>query len=376
MKVLFIARSTLFTVFGGDTVQIESTAKYLLQLDVRVDIRLCNEKIDYASYDLIHFFNIIRPADILKHIRKSQKPFVVSTIFVDFAEYEKRNRTGLFKVVTSVFSSDQLEYLKSIARWVRNGERTQSLEYLWKGHRNAVRNIAGKAALLLPNSQNEYQRFSKHYNISCAYRVIYNGIDPDVFSPKKPSQLRSEKLVLCVARIEGKKNQLNLIKALNNTEYKLYLIGKPAPNHLEYYEECKRIAGNNIHFIGFQPQEELTKYYQEAKVHVLPSWNETCGLSSLEAAYNGCNIVITDKGDTLEYYGEHAWYCDPANISSIFEAVDKAAKAPCNNTDLLRKIGELYNWQKAALETKEAYKSVLRPEKRQAKTFAETKDAR
>ena len=28
-------------------------------------------------------------------------------------------------------------------------------------------------------------------------------------------------MVLCVARIEGIKNQLNLIKALNNTEYQL-----------------------------------------------------------------------------------------------------------------------------------------------------------
>jgi glycosyltransferase involved in cell wall biosynthesis len=356
-------------------VQIESTAKYLRQLDVTVDVRLCNEKIDYAPYDLIHFFNIIRPGDILKHIRKSRKPFVVSTIFVDFSEYEKSNRTGLLKIIASVFSSDQLEYLKSLARWIRNGEQIQSRDYLWKGHKNAVRYVAGKASLLLPNSQNEYQRFSKHYHISSAYRIIYNGVDPEVFSQEKTGHSRNEKLVLCAARIEGKKNQLNLIKALNNTEYKLYLIGKPAPNHLEYYEACKRIAASNIHFIGFQPQETLTKYYQEAKVHVLPSWNETCGLSSLEAAYNGCNIVITDKGDTIEYYGENAWYCDPGDISSIFEAVDKAAKAPCNNTRLLQKIEELYNWEKAASDTNEAYKVVLHSEKQQAKTFAETENA-
>jgi glycosyltransferase involved in cell wall biosynthesis len=258
----------------------------------------------------------------------------------------------LFKIITRFFSSDQLEYLKSLARWIRNGEQIQSRDYLWKGHKNAICYIAGKAALMLPNSQNEYQRFSKHYHISCAYRVIYNGIDPEVFLQKKPNQSRNEKLVLCVARIEGMKNQLKLIKALNNTEYTLYLIGKPAPNHLEYYETCKKIAASNIHFIGFQAQEELAKYYHEAKVHVLPSWNETCGLSSLEAAYNGCNIVITDKGDTREYYDKNAWYCDPADISSIFQAVDKAAKAPCNTTCLLEKIEKRYNWQKAALDTK------------------------
>jgi hypothetical protein len=37
--------------------------------------------------------------------------------------------------------------------------------------------------------------------------------------------------ILCVARIEGRKSQLNLVKAVRNLPYKLVLIGKPAPNH-------------------------------------------------------------------------------------------------------------------------------------------------
>jgi len=36
--------------------------------------------------------------------------------------------------------------------------------------------------------------------------------------------------VLCIARIEGIKNQLNLIKALNDTEFNVLLIGSHAPN--------------------------------------------------------------------------------------------------------------------------------------------------
>ena len=73
MNVLFVVRSTLFTVKGGDTTQVIETAAQLRLLGVETDIKLAGEKIDYSPYDLLHFFNIIRPADILVHIKKSKK---------------------------------------------------------------------------------------------------------------------------------------------------------------------------------------------------------------------------------------------------------------------------------------------------------------
>src|ERR1700754_4165890 len=82
LKVALIARSTLYTVQGGDSFQVKQTARHLQQLGIDADIRLTNEKIDYGTYDLLHFFNIIRPADILYHIRQSDVPFVVSTLLI------------------------------------------------------------------------------------------------------------------------------------------------------------------------------------------------------------------------------------------------------------------------------------------------------
>jgi len=359
MKILMIARSTLYEVFGGDSVQIESTAKYLRKDGIEVDIKLTHEKLHYDHYDLLHFFNIIRPADILKHVRKSKKPFVVSTIFVDFSEYEQNNRMGAVGQLTRFLSGDKLEYAKAIARWIKNGERIQSLEYLLCGHRFCVKKVAMKSSLLLPNSFSEYERFRKRYDIEVPFQVIYNGIDPEIISePGASLPLRNEKLVLCVGRIEGNKNQLNLIRALNNSEYTLYIIGKPAPNHARYFEACKKEAAANIQFKGFVQPAALSDFYRQAKVHALPSWNETCGLASLEAAYHGCNIVITDKGDTAEYYGKHAWYCNPTDPASIFNAVDAAAKAPLQQ-DLKQKIEQIYNWEKAATDTIKAYRRVL-----------------
>ena len=92
-------------------------------------------------------------------------------------------------------------------------------------------------------------------------------------------------------------------------------------------------------------------------MHVLPSWFETTGLSSLESAASGCNIVITDKGDTAEYFGQYAYYCDPASADSILEAVTKAAAAPVNKA-LSELITSKYTWQQAARQTAASYETI------------------
>jgi hypothetical protein len=66
MRVVMIARPNLYSVPGGDTIQIEETASALRALEVEVDI-IISGSIDYKRYDLIHFFNIIDPEDILGH---------------------------------------------------------------------------------------------------------------------------------------------------------------------------------------------------------------------------------------------------------------------------------------------------------------------
>ena len=358
MKVAIIARSTFYSVPGGDTVQAVQTARQLSVIGIATEIRLTNEVIAYEQYDLLHFFNIIRPADILYHSKKAGKPFVVSTILCDYSEYDKHHRKGI-GVVFSQFSADSIEYLKTMARWVLGKDHLSSLSYIWKGQRKSIIEILRTAAMILPNSESEYKRVVQTYTNGTRHSIIPNGVNPNLFE-YDPSIIKDDKLVLCVARIEGLKNQLNLVKALNNTGFKLLIIGAYAPNQAAYYHHCRDIAADNIVFIDHIPQDELVKYYQQAKVHILPSWFETTGLSSIEAALMGCNIVITDKGDAKEYFGEEAFYCDPANPESILSAIVKAGKAP-SNENLRQKILKKYTWSEAALQTKLAYQLAVTP---------------
>jgi glycosyltransferase involved in cell wall biosynthesis len=359
MKVAFIARSSLYSVKGGDTIQIVNTAKYLQQLNVHVDIKLADEKIDYDEYDLLHFFNLIRPADILPHISKAKIPFVVTPLLIDYTEYDKAYRQGFSGKLFRLLSAAKTEYVKTIARWLKGQQKLKSYSYLLRGHNKSIKNIIKNAKLFLPNSEMEYKYMEQLYALSPSYTVIPNGIDNNLFLQSINNDYeKNNRMVLCVARIEGLKNQLNLIKALNNTIYELFIIGDASINQTAYYKECKKLAAKNIHFINHLPQEELIQYYQKAKVHVLPSWFETCGLSTLEAAAMGCNVVVTDKGYTSEYFTEHAFYCDPESPSSIFEKIDIASNT-ASSKKLREKIFSDYTWQNAASKTFNAYKKII-----------------
>ncbi|QQL50870.1 glycosyltransferase family 4 protein [Mucilaginibacter ginkgonis] len=357
MKVAFITRLNLYKIAGGDTVQIEQTAKQLRNIGVEVDILRSIDNIPYHDYDVLHFFGIPRPGDMVTHSRKAKMPFVISTIHCTYGDYYKYNRKGI-GAFFSRLNSDSMEYFKTIARWLVGKDHRPSLHYFLKGQRKSIIEALETANYILPNSESELNRLKEIYTPNVHGLVVTNGINPEKF-PYDPSVRKDDNLIVCVGRIENRKNQLNLIKALNNTQYKLVLIGAPSANQMDYYKSCKDVAAPNVIFAGKAPHDKMVAYLQKAKVHVLASWFETTGLSSLEAGIMGCNLVITDKGDTRDYFRDDAFYCDPADPASIKKAVDEASSAPLSQLLYNRIINE-YTWRKAAEQTLNAYELAIK----------------
>jgi glycosyltransferase involved in cell wall biosynthesis len=357
MKVALISRSTLLTVAGGDTVQITETARHLRLLGVQADILLANQDTDLNNYDLLHFFNITRPADILRHIKKTKKPFVISPIWIEYDRYDKYHRTGIAATLLKKLTPGKIEYIKTVARGLRRKDKFPGIDYLVQGQDKSIHTILAAASMILPVADEEFATLKEKFTFNCAYESIPAGIDTTIFSFTEAAK-KEDNLVLCVARIEGLKNQLQLIKALNNTAYQLYLVGSAAPNQQEYYEACKKIAAPNISFLGYLPQTEIKKLYQRARVHVLPGWYESFGLSSLEAAAMGCNVVITKNGFASSFFGEDADYCDPASPESILAAVDTAAKREYDPS-LIQKIQRNHSWKVVAEKTAAAYYKIV-----------------
>lgn len=366
MKVLFQTRTNLYSAPGGDLIQIEKTKEYLEKLGVSVDISLEFEP-DLKEYDIVHLFNLMDPQDIYLqciNAKKQNKKVVLSTIYGLYTEYERHARGGFAQKIANILSPYQIGYFKIILRHFHEKRFHQGVKkLLFKGYYGLMKDITKNVNVFLPNSNSEMKRVASEFNLkNYNFEVVPNSVDKNIFNDSSVNlnskYLKYKDCILCAARIEGRKSTLNLIRALKNTNYTIVLAGNESKNQKNYVDQVHAEARSNVVFLGSIPHEELKELYQVAKVHALISWMETPGLSSVEAAVMGCNIVVTKKGDTEEYFENYAFYCEPNNLTSIKLAIDNAYNAPFNEA-LKTKILSEYIWEKAASRTIKAYETAL-----------------
>lgn len=361
-RILFQTRNNFFERKGGDTIQVLKT-KELIEKNFGEEFEVVidnNPARDLSDIDIVHVFNLLRPQESLRYIlnaKKQKKPVALSTIYWKSEIFEKRGQIGLRKYIAQIFSYNTLERLRLIYRYYFDNEKHEGTStVIKKGFEAAQKIILDNSDVLLPNGKGEIDLLEKVFSETYDnYVVVPNAIDTGDFIFDK--KLTREGII-CVGRIEPRKNQLNLVKALNGTGIPLYLIGKVNETQRGYYNLIKKVADQNVHFIDEIEPEELTRYYESSKVHVLPSWYDTPGLVSLEAGYYGCNLVVGYDGTTREYFGDNAEYVNPENLSEIREKVLKAYKMD-NTNNLSDIIKEKFIWEKTAEKTVEGYRLLL-----------------
>lgn len=340
MKILFLSRSTLFSQPGGDTVQMEETARGLRDLGVYVDIKLKGDDIDFKQYQLVHFFNIGRPADLIPFLDRIKCPIVISTIWV---QYHRMNRIG-----------SALEYAKVVGRWAKGTDAYPGWKYLYFGQRRSISILAHRAKKLLCTTSSEAERIKANLQPKAEPLVIKPGLHDRFFEPFK-EQPRSG--VLVVARFEKLKNQLAVIEAANELNIPLTLIGNAAKNQQEYFEQCRALAKDHVTFLPYVPSAELINYYRQAEIVVVPSQFETFGLVALEAWSQGCKLILSNKMESAEHFEEKAHFFNPDSTRELIEKLKLALSSEQPNIT----PSELENWKwiKVAEEVKDIYENTI-----------------
>lgn len=366
MKVLFQTRTNLYDAPGGDLVQINNTKLFLEKQGIIVDISL-DFNPDLTGYDVVHLFNLMDPQDIylqMLNAKKQNKKIVLSTIYGLYTEFERKARGGIFQKLANYLSPYQIGYIKLLVRHFYEKRFHKGVYFmLFKGYYKLMKEIVDNVAVFLPNSNSEMERVAMEFKLQhYKYKAIPNSVNKSLFSDneqqKENKYSQFKNCIVCAARIEGRKATLQLVRAVKNTNYTLVLVGNASQNQKHYIQQVREASGDNVVFLGQIPHEDLRDLYKVAKVHALISWMETPGLSSLEAAAMGCNIVVTKKGDTQEYFEDYGYYCEPDDVNSIKSAIDLAYNNPVN-PDLKNKILSQYIWEKTAEKTIEAYQTAL-----------------
>lgn len=360
IKVLLVNRKDAYDRFGGDTVQMCNTQKELIKLGVNCEIALGEQEEDaYLKYDIIHIFNIQTENFTLKEakkVKKLSKRLVISPIWWNYQklmnDIDDNQCSKKVKIVRRIFGKKFVILLKEIKEYFRNIKRKKILDI---------------ADIILPNSNLEVDAlkdtFNKDYKNKC--HVVYNGVE-DKFINSDGIKFNNELIklglkeysyVTQVGRGEIEKNTLYTIKACNSLNIPLVIVGQFTDS--AYEELCRNEATNGrVYFLGRKNTEEVIEINKYSKAHILPSYRETPGLSSLEAAALGCNIVTTIVGSTEEYFKDFVYYCNPNDYDSIKNSIKEAWENERDNR-LSKFIAMRYTWKIAAEQTKASYEVVL-----------------
>jgi len=349
IRVLFVSRPNLITQAGGDTLHLQQNRIFLKKLGIESEI--WDGQQDLSQFNLIHFYGLTRPASIMP-LLKSGLPIVVSSIYVDYSAADRKG-SKLRAFLQRLLGQFGLEYLKLLGRALKGRETFPSWAYLSEGQKGSIRKILDSCDYLITASNAELGQIVKDFPFAGRHSIVQLGTEH--LPPLNP--VTDKKGVLCVARVEPLKNQLNLIKAQADADWKLHLVGDAAPAHQDYLKACKAAAGDRALFHSARNHEEISAMYNKAKVHVLPSLYETTGLVSLEALHFGCQIVVNDHSISRELFGDQAFYANVEDPKDLRRAIEDALKS---NEDHRLWIRQHYTWSEAARKISSIYRKVLK----------------
>ena len=240
-------------------------------------------------------------------------------------------------------------------------------------HEWATKDIAKHAARILTVSEFSKRELVELYGIPAEKIMvtylgvehhIYKPVSQDVIQPVLKTYQISAPYILCIGRLETKKNILTLIEGFNRykeergaeNHLKLVLVGQPGSG----YEEIEEAIVHS----PFQDQIILTGYISEADkvallsgalAYVHPSWYEGFGLPPLEAMACETAVLSSTAGSLLEVLGEeNALFFHPEDAEGLVKGLHMLTDDAELVRDLRRRglaHAAQFRWERTAAET-------------------------
>lgn len=125
-----------------------------------------------------------------------------------------------------------------------------------------------------------------------------------------------EKFILNVGTIEERKNLLNVVKALKDTNIPLVVVGKKT----KYFRKVEQFVQQHkisVQFLEGVSMDELAAIYKLADIFVYPSFFEGFGIPVIEALFSKTVVITSNTSCLPEAGGPDSVYVDPENHLDI-----------------------------------------------------------
>ncbi|GAB2762913.1 glycosyltransferase family 4 protein [Salinimicrobium soli] len=165
------------------------------------------------------------------------------------------------------------------------------------------------------------------HHFSSDSKVIYNG--RNTFSSE---EVPKEDIILCMGRMWDEAKNLKLLSAFaEKLPWPVYVAGDPI--NPDTGKECKF---ENIKMLGKLSNEKAQRWMQRARIFVSPTRYEPFGLAILEAAANGCALVLSDIDTLKELWHDAALFFDPQDRAEA----EKTILRLLGNEQFIRELSE------------------------------------
>lgn len=219
-----------------------------------------------------------------------------------------------------------------------------------------------KLTVVSKSLQNE---FLENYSVNS--EIIYNGVDPNLFSHNK---MKKENAVLFTGKLsvgKGVTELLTLAELLSKSHPKvtLYLIGNgPLKNKLQKLIKKKQLL--NIKLINYLSHSELIEYYNRSLIYILPSYYEGFPTTILEAMSCKLPVIATNISGIPEQIedGINGYLTPVADADFLYDRVvdllDSSKKRNLFGENNQRKVLEKFTWDKVAQKIESIYSELLK----------------
>lgn len=197
---------------------------------------------------------------------------------------------------------------------------------------------------------------------------IPNPIDP-IYVETPISLLDRPRKIVSVGRIGARKRTTHAVEVIarvlaRDLEAEATFLGDPEST--AYMATCHAIAAyhgvsERIHFPGNVDTGELCQYLDQASVFMMASQQETAPVAISEAQARGVAVIAPEAFGIphMILSGQNGFFLPPRDLEAQVDLLIRALDYPWNRAEIASQARETYGPQNIAIQTIEAYKTVL-----------------
>jgi glycosyltransferase involved in cell wall biosynthesis len=171
-----------------------------------------------------------------------------------------------------------------------------------------------------------------------------------------------EAYVFAVGTLEPRKNLVGLLRAyarIATPRPPLYVAGGTGWRFSPIFDTVQRLhLQDDVHFLGFVPEDELPLWYNAARLFAFPSLYEGFGLPVLEAMACGTPVITSTAASLPEVAGKAALMVPPEDTELLAREMERVLDDPQLRTEM-RAAGRIqasrFSWRAMTDQTVASY---------------------